>query len=83
MIRALSVVMTTPLMTSTGSAAGTVTLTARYSLDTVSVTGTVAVVVLAAKAVAPMVSSRAAASTRLQICRLFISFPFREEGRLI
>ena len=49
-IFALSAVTTVPFMTWMGSDAGTVTFTARYSLSTVSVTGTVAVVLVSANA---------------------------------
>ena len=57
-IFALSAVTTVPFMTWMGSDAGTVTFTALYSLSTVSVTGTVAVVEVSANAPSERHSAR-------------------------
>ncbi len=76
MIQALSAVTTVPLMTYTGSEAGTVTLTARYWFSTVKVTGTVAVVELSAKADVPRQSVVKRARSDAANFFLFIDDPF-------
>ena len=68
-------------MTSMGSDAGTVTLTARYSLSTVSVTGTVAVVEPAACAPSERQSARARMSAPVRLAFKCLP-PFKEQGRL-
>ena len=76
MILALSATTTVPLIMWMGRAAGTVTLTARYSLATVSVTGTVAVVSDAANAAVAKESAsiRARMNAVSDLCFIFPSF---------
>ena len=76
-ILAFSAVSTVPLMTSMGSDAGTVTLTARYSLSTVSVTGTVAVVLVSARAPSERQSARARMSAPVRLAFKCLP-PFKE-----
>ena len=80
-ILALSAVTTVPLMTYTGRAAGTVTLTARYSLETVSVTGTVAVVVPAASAPVERENTSARARKNAGMVFRFIKPAFLRQGQ--
>ncbi len=76
MIQALSAVTTVPLMTYTGSEAGTVTLTARYWFSTVKVTGTVAVVELSAKTFKARTATAARVNNVAANFFLFIDDPF-------